>query len=56
MPQAKIAALFQKKYDLPILYFTELIGVAWQAPEAKSWLARHLVDPVPLLRKKLLME
>ena len=56
MPQAKIAALFQKKYDLPILYFTELIGVAWQAPEAGSWLARHLVDPIPLLRKKLLIE
>jgi heterodisulfide reductase subunit B len=55
LPQAKIAALFQKKYDLPIFYFTELIGVAWQATEAKSWLARHLVDPIPLLRKKLLM-
>ncbi len=54
MPQAKIAALFQKKYDLPIYYFTELIGVAWQAPEASSWLTRHLVDPIPLLRKKSL--
>ena len=54
MPQAKIAALFQKKYDLPIFYFTELIGVAWQAPEASSWLTRHLVDPIPLLRKKSL--
>ena len=56
MPQAKIAALFQKKYDLPILYFTELIGVAWQAPEAGSWLSRHLVDPIPLLRKKSLIK
>jgi heterodisulfide reductase subunit B len=34
---------------------TELIGVAWQAPEAGSWLNRHLVNPSPLLRKKLLM-
>jgi heterodisulfide reductase subunit B len=56
MPQAKIAALFQKKYDLPILYFTELIGVAWQAPEAGSWLNRHLVNPIPLLKNKLLIE
>ena len=55
MPQAKIAALFQKKYDLPIYYFTELIGVAWQAPEASSWLTRHLVNPIPLLRKKSLI-
>ena len=52
LPQAKIAALFQKKYDLPILYFTEMIGVAWQAPEAKSWLSRHLVNPLPLLADK----
>ena len=52
MPQAKIAALFQKQYDLPILYFTELIGLAWQAPEARSWLAKHLVDPAPLLERK----
>ena len=55
MPQAKIAALFQKKYDLPIYYFTELIGVAWQAPEAGSWLTRHLINPIPLLRKKSLI-
>ena len=56
MPQAKIAALFQKKYDLPIYYFTELIGVAWQAPEAKSWLNRHLVNPLPLLQRKGLVQ
>jgi len=55
MPQAKIAELFQKKYDLPIYYFTELIGVAWNSPEAKTWLSRHLVNPIPLLRKKSLI-
>ena len=52
MPQAKIAALFQKKYDLPIYYFTELIGVAWQAPEAKSWLNQTPgQSPSPLAKK-----
>jgi heterodisulfide reductase subunit B len=56
MPQAKIAALFQKKYDLPIYYFTELIGVAWNSPEAKTWLSRHLANPIPLLRKKSLIK
>jgi heterodisulfide reductase subunit B2 len=55
LPQAKISQLFKQTYDLPIIYFTELIGVAWQAPEAKSWLARHLVDPLPLLIKKGLL-
>jgi len=52
LPQGKISGIFGKAYDLPILYFTELIGLAWQAPEAKSWLARHLVNPLPLLSRK----
>ena len=52
MPQKKISELFQKKYDLPIYYFTELIGAAWGRPEAVNWLSRHLVEPRPLLRQK----
>jgi heterodisulfide reductase subunit B2 len=52
MPQGKISEIFGKSYNLPIFYFTELIGAAWQAPETSSWLARHLVDPRPLLQRK----
>jgi heterodisulfide reductase subunit B len=52
MPQKKISEIFQKKYDLPIYYFTELIGVAWNRPEAATWLSRHLVDPKALLQRK----
>jgi heterodisulfide reductase subunit B len=55
MPQRKISEIFGKAYDLPILYFTELIGVAWQIPEAQSWLSRHLVNPLPLLSRKGLL-
>ena len=55
MPQAKISEIFGKAYDLPILYFTELIGAAWGASEAKSWLSRHLVNPRPLLERKGLL-
>jgi len=52
MPQAKIAEIFQKQYNLPIFYFTELIGISWSVPEAHTWLSRHIVDPEPLLRQK----
>ncbi|MBI5586037.1 MAG: disulfide reductase, partial [Deltaproteobacteria bacterium] len=52
LPQAKISEIFGKSYDLPILYFTELIGAAWGAPESASWLARHLVDPRPLMERE----
>jgi heterodisulfide reductase subunit B len=52
MPQAKISEIFQKQYNLPIYYFTELIGVAWSVPESSTWLSRHLVNPEPLLKQK----
>ena len=55
MPQTKISEIFGKQYDLPIYYFTELIGVSWKAPEARTWLSRHLVNPLPLLERKGLL-
>jgi heterodisulfide reductase subunit B len=35
---------------LPAFYFTELIGLAFDLPEAKRWWPKHLIDPRPLLR------
>lgn len=55
MPQAKISEIFQKEYNLPIYYFTELIGVSWGVSEARTWLSRHLIDPKPLLQQKGLL-
>ena len=52
LPQARISKKFGKDYYLPVFYFTELIGLALGHPEVKKWLAGHLVDPLPLLRKK----
>lgn len=34
---------------LPVLYISEVMGLALQSPHAKRWLNRHLVDPLPLL-------
>jgi Heterodisulfide reductase, subunit B len=33
---------------LPVLYFTELMGLALGLP-ARDWLARHIVDPSPVI-------
>ncbi len=52
MPQATISEAFQKQYNLPVYYFTELIGASWKGSETKTWLSRHFVDPVPLLKRK----
>jgi heterodisulfide reductase subunit B len=41
-----------RSYELPVLYFTELMGLAFGlAPEALG-LRHHLVDPIALLEKK----
>jgi heterodisulfide reductase subunit B len=35
--------------EMPIFYFTELIGAAMGLPQANSWWRKHLVDPAPVL-------
>jgi heterodisulfide reductase subunit B len=55
LPQERISQNFGKQYYLPVLYFTELIGLALGLPEAPGWLDKHLVDPRPLLREKGLL-
>jgi heterodisulfide reductase subunit B len=52
LPQERISKKVGKDYYLPVLYFTELMGLALGHPDVKKWLAGHLVDPVPLLERK----
>ncbi len=52
LTQSRISEKAGKRYYLPVLYFTELLGLALGHPEAAGWLARHLVDPRPLLTAK----
>lgn len=53
--QTDIAKLAAKVYWTPILYVTELIGIALGDPAAKSWMSRHLVSPESLLSRKGLL-
>jgi len=55
MYQRDIAEHFREKYNIPIIYFTELIGLGLGLKEASSWLKRHMVDPIPLLKRKNLL-
>jgi heterodisulfide reductase subunit B len=52
LSQERISRKFGKDYYLPVFYFTELIALALGHPEAHKWLAQHLVDPMPLLKKR----
>lgn len=51
MYQQRIEAETGKFFALPILYFTELIGLARGLPDAAQWLSRHFVDPKPVLQR-----
>jgi len=55
MYQERIEAETGKFFGLPIIYFTELIGLALGLPAAAQWLTRHFVDPIPLLRRNRLV-
>lgn len=39
----------QTKSQLPILYFTELLGLAFDIKESEDWIKKHLIDPTPVL-------
>ncbi len=38
-----------KQGKLPVIYFTELMGLAMGIPDAKNWLKKHLISPLNLL-------
>jgi heterodisulfide reductase subunit B len=42
----------QNKVDkpIPIFYFTELLGISFGHADAQKWMAKHIVDPLPLLK------
>jgi heterodisulfide reductase subunit B len=41
-----------KKDRIPVLYFTELMGIALDLPGRKKWWSKHVIDPVPMLKSK----
>ncbi len=54
--QQEISTHFRKDYNIPIFYFTELIGLALGLPGISTWLKRHMVNPIPFLNKKKLLK
>jgi heterodisulfide reductase subunit B2 len=44
-----------RQYNLPIYYFTELMGLAFGCPDVDKWLNKHLTDAISLLKQKGLL-
>jgi heterodisulfide reductase subunit B len=51
MYQQKIEADWDRRFSLPVYYFTELIGLACNVKGVKDWISRHITDPFSLLQE-----
>lgn len=50
--QADLSRETGKTYRMPILYVTELIGAAFQNPNVRHWLGKHMVSAESVLARK----
>jgi heterodisulfide reductase subunit B2 len=53
--QADLSKETGKIYEMPIIYLTELMGVAFRNPKAKTWFTKHMVSPEGVLSAKGLL-
>lgn len=53
--QRQIEETYNEKFRIPIIYFTQLIGLAFGLDPILLGFDKHFVDPFPLLNKKRLL-
>jgi len=46
---------FKVPHRLPVLYFTELLGLAMGLSGVEKWMKSHIIDPMPLMRDTKLL-
>lgn len=56
MRQKEIEQKYNRSYNLPIFYFTELMGLAFGYSPKDMGITKHFVDPMPLLEGKDLLK
>jgi heterodisulfide reductase subunit B len=56
MCQLNLEIRCTSKEKVPTLHFSEILALAFGAKGSKTWFKRHLVDPMPLLKGKRLIE
>jgi heterodisulfide reductase subunit B len=49
--QPRIQRALETRLDLPVLYFTQLMGLALGVDRQRLGLKRHIVSPAPLLER-----
>jgi len=51
MRQSQIEKALEKKYNIPVMYYTQLLGLAFNLPEDVLVLDKLIVSPQPVLKK-----
>jgi heterodisulfide reductase subunit B len=49
--QKQIEEEFKEAFHLPIIYFTQLMGLAFGLTPGELGLDKHFVDPIPVLKR-----
>jgi heterodisulfide reductase subunit B len=49
--QKQIEEEFKETFQLPIIYFTQLMGIAFGLTTEALGLDKHFVDPIPVLKR-----
>lgn len=50
--QEEISREAGREYNMPVFYFTELMGLAFRDSSVAKWLHRHTTDTIPLLKQR----
>lgn len=50
--QAMINKKYKKNFNMPIIYFTQLVGLALGVEPKRLGFEKHIVNPLPLLKEK----
>jgi heterodisulfide reductase subunit B len=50
----EISTEYSRDFSIPVLYFSEMIGLA-MGMNSKKWFKRHIISPVKMLKEKELM-
>jgi heterodisulfide reductase subunit B len=53
MYQSEMAAKYQDDFQMPVLYFTQVLGLALGLSPRQLLLDRHLTNPLPMLESKI---
>jgi len=56
LTQGAVNKKFKKKFNIPVFYFTQLLGLAMGIDQEKLGLSKLIVNPVPLLAEKGFIE